>query len=178
MATLTTLTAHPPAHTFDPSLASASTNTQSIFSIFLPNLQGQGPIGTAFRIILKLHHHATRRITNSFGKEHFKFGFKRKEDELRDKAVKVVDLLQHSAELGNMEALYTLSQVSLVCPLVTHVSALGVNPLVTSFLPHIISYQTQHWPLLLSIPMRKRQEMRRRKPMLLSSTAQGIMELH
>lgn len=116
VATLTTLTAHPPAHTFDPSLASASSNTQSIFSSFLPNLQGQGPIGTAFRIILKLQQHTARRITNSFGKENLKFGYKKKEDDFRDKAVKVVDLLQHSAELGNMEALYTLSQASLFPP--------------------------------------------------------------
>jgi len=65
-------------------------------------------------------------------------------------AVKVVDLLQHSAELGNMEALYTLSQVVFGVPSLTHVSALGVTHLLPSFLPHIISYQTQHWPLLLS----------------------------
>lgn len=130
MATLTTLTAHPPAHTFDPSLASASSNTQSIFSSFLPNLQGQGPIGTAFRIILKLQQHTARRITNSFGKENLKFGYKKKEDDFRDKAVKVVDLLQHSAELGNMEALYTLSQASLVRSRVIHVLAVGINLLV------------------------------------------------
>jgi SEL1 protein len=127
MATLTTLTAHPPVHTLDPSLASASSNTQSIFSSLLPNLQGQGPIGSAFRIILKLHQHTARRITSSFGKENLKFGYKKKEDEMRDKAVKVVDLLQHSAELGNMEALYTISQVSLVCPLVIRFTALGIN---------------------------------------------------
>jgi SEL1 protein len=126
MATLTTLTAHPPVHTFDPSLASGSSNTQSIFSSFLPNLQGQGPIGSAFRIILKLQQHTARRITSSFGKENLKFGYKKKEDELRDKAVKVIDLLQHSSELGNMEALYTLSQVSLVCALVTHFTPVDI----------------------------------------------------
>ena len=126
MATLVTLTAHPPAHTFDPSLASANSNMQSIFSSFLPNLQGQGPIGSAFRIILKLHQHTARRIANSFGRETLKFGYKKKEDEIRDKAIKVIDLLQHSAELGNMDALYTLSLVSLVCPIVIRVPTMGL----------------------------------------------------
>jgi SEL1 protein len=127
MATLTTLTAHPPAHTFDPSIASASSNTQSIFSSLLPNLQGQGPIGSAFRIILKLQQHTARRLANSFGKETLKFSYKKKEDEIRDKAIKVIDLLQHSAELGNMDALYTLSQVSLVCSIVIHFPQIDIN---------------------------------------------------
>lgn len=33
---------------------------------------------------------------------------------MRGKAIKVVDLLQHSAELGHLDALYTLAQISLV----------------------------------------------------------------
>ena len=115
MSTLKTFTAHPPAHTFDPSLATAGSNVPSLFSSLLPNFQGQGPIGSAVRIILKLHQHTARRISNSFGRESLRFGYKRKEEELRSKAIKVVDLLQHSAELGNMRALYTLAQVSLVC---------------------------------------------------------------
>jgi hypothetical protein len=41
-------------------------------------------------------------------------GSRKKGDEMRGKAIKVVDLLQHSAELGNMDALYTLAQISLV----------------------------------------------------------------
>jgi hypothetical protein len=178
LATLTTLTAHPPAHTFDPSIASASSNSHSIFSSFLPNLQGQGPIGSAFRIILKLHHHTARRITNSFGRENLKFGYKKKEDEIRDKAVKVVDLLQHSAELGNMEALYTLSQLSLVCPLVIRVPSVGINRLVISFLLHVILYQTQPWHLALSTPMHKELGILHHKPMLPSFTVQGTTELY
>jgi SEL1 protein len=39
---------------------------------------------------------------------------KGKEEELRGKAIKVIDLLQHSAELGHLDALYTLARVSLV----------------------------------------------------------------
>lgn len=33
---------------------------------------------------------------------------------MRGKAIKVVDLLQHSAELGNLDALFTLGYISLV----------------------------------------------------------------
>jgi hypothetical protein len=178
MATLTTLTAHPPAHTFDPSLASASSNTQSIFSSFLPNFQGQGPVGSAFRIILRLQQHTARRIADSFGKENLKFGYKKKEDDMRDKAVKVIDLLQHSAELGNMDALYTLSQLSLVCILAVHVSVVGVNPLHIRFLLRVILYRTQHWHFPLSILMHKKLEMQHRKPILPSSTVQDITELY
>jgi hypothetical protein len=39
---------------------------------------------------------------------------------MRGKAIKVIDLLQHSAELGNTEALYTLARLSLVRSLVSH----------------------------------------------------------
>jgi hypothetical protein len=39
---------------------------------------------------------------------------KKREEEMRGKAIKVVDLLQHSAELGHLDALYTLAQILLV----------------------------------------------------------------
>jgi SEL1 protein len=39
---------------------------------------------------------------------------KQKEEEIQRKLVKVIDLLQHSAELGHTDALFTLAQVSLV----------------------------------------------------------------
>ncbi|KDR75713.1 hypothetical protein GALMADRAFT_69060 [Galerina marginata CBS 339.88] len=115
MSTLTSLRAHPPLHTFDPALASGSGNSKSIFSSFLPNLQGQGPIGSAVRIVLKLHNSLTR-ITNVFSQEGLGLGSKRKEEEMKGKAIKVIDLLQHSAELGNTDALFTLAQVSLFPP--------------------------------------------------------------
>ena len=38
----------------------------------------------------------------------------KKQDELKRKAVKVVDLLEHAIELGHVEAIYKLAQVSLV----------------------------------------------------------------
>ncbi|GLB37757.1 putative protein with sel1-like repeats [Lyophyllum shimeji] len=116
MSTLATLTAHPPAHTFDPSLASGTSNTKSLLSSFLPNIQGQGPIGSAMRIAVKLHHNTIRRLTGGFGKEGIGISSRRREDELRGKAIKVIDLLEHSAELGNADSLYTLAYVSLFPP--------------------------------------------------------------
>ena len=113
VSTLSTLKAHPPQHTFDPALANGNGHSKSIFSSFLPNLQGQGPIGSVVRIILKLHN-SVNRITNVLSPEGLGLGTKEKDEELRGKALKVIDLLQHSAELGNMDALFTLGQVSLV----------------------------------------------------------------
>lgn len=80
-------------------------------------MQGQGPIASAMRIAIKLLHHSwlPRSITGFLGKEFT--GGKRKDEELHGKAVKVIDLLQHAAELGNSDALYTLGQISLVCAL-------------------------------------------------------------
>ncbi|KAG2015685.1 MMS2 [Coprinopsis cinerea AmutBmut pab1-1] len=115
LATLSALKPHPSQYVFDASLAAGNSNTKSIFNSFLPNLQGQGPIGSAVRIILKLHHFAT----SAFGQERLGLGGsgkKKKDEELRGKSIKVMDLLQHSAELGNLDALYTLAMVSLFPP--------------------------------------------------------------
>ncbi|KAF6760305.1 hypothetical protein DFP72DRAFT_102262 [Ephemerocybe angulata] len=117
IATLSALKPHPsPQHVFDALLATSNDNTNSIFTSFLPNFQGQGPIGSAIRIILKLHHLATSRISSSFSKEGLGLGSKKREEEGKTKAIKVMDLLEHSADLGNMDALYTLGVVSLFPP--------------------------------------------------------------
>lgn len=113
MSTLTSIKIHPPQHTFDPALASGNGNSKSIFSSFLPNLQGQGPIGSMVRIVLKLHN-SLNRVTSVFSQEGLGLGSKKKDEEMRSKAIKVIDLLQHSAELGNTDALFTLGQVSFV----------------------------------------------------------------
>lgn len=113
MSTLTLLRAHPPQHTFDPALASGIGNSRSIFSSFLPNLQGQGPIGTVVRIILRLHS-SVSRFSSLLSAETLGLGTKKKDEEGSRKAIKIIDLLQHSAELGNMDALFILAQVSLV----------------------------------------------------------------
>lgn len=122
LSTLSTLTAHPPTYTHDPSYSSGGSS--SLLSSFLPNLQGQGPLGSAIRIAMKLHQNSwLTRLTSGLGKDTLGLGSSRKKnDEMRGKAIKVIDLLQHSAELGNMDALYTLAKVSLVC-LVTRLHA-------------------------------------------------------
>ena len=112
MASLATYT---PAHTYDPTAAASHIGSKSLLSTILPNLQGQGPIGNIFRILVKLHYNF-QQFASSLGREAMGTGNKRKEDDLRGKAIKVMDLLQHSAELGNMDALFTLGKVSLVGP--------------------------------------------------------------
>ena len=71
-------------------------------------------MGSAVRIVLKIHQYTFNRVGNAFNKDGLGLGSKKKDEELRGKAIKVVDLLQHSAELGNTDALYTLAHVSLV----------------------------------------------------------------
>ena len=86
----------------------------SIFSALLPNIQGQGPIASAMRIVLKLRHQSwvPSVVTEYLGKE--LGGGRKRDEEMHGKAVKVLDLLQHAAELGHSDALYTLAKISLV----------------------------------------------------------------
>lgn len=79
----------------------------SILATFIPSLEGQGPIGSAARILVKLH----QAIFNVLPKD---FSTRRREEDMHRKSIKVVDLLQHSAEMGNNDALYTLARISLV----------------------------------------------------------------
>ncbi|KAF9451494.1 hypothetical protein P691DRAFT_807605 [Macrolepiota fuliginosa MF-IS2] len=116
-AALAALTAHPPSFTFDPLLVTNG-NSKSILSSFLPNLQGQGPIGSALRILMKLHYHTVRRLTMALGlgQETVGMSSRRRDEEQRVRAVKVLDLLLHSVDLGNTDALFTLAKVSLFPP--------------------------------------------------------------
>ncbi|KAG6855982.1 hypothetical protein H0H87_008662 [Tephrocybe sp. NHM501043] len=68
------------------------------------------------RIAVKLHHHTIRRLSGSLGKDGLGVASRKKDEEQRGKAIKVVDLLEHSAELGNVDALYTLSHLYLFPP--------------------------------------------------------------
>ncbi|KAJ3715938.1 hypothetical protein DFJ43DRAFT_1101399 [Lentinula guzmanii] len=104
--TLSTLTAHPPAHTYD--AAAHLSSTKSLFTSFIPTLQGRGPIGSIYRIIYKIQH--------KLGSHKEQVTPKRQTEDLHPKAIKVVDLLQHSAELGNMDALFTYAKISLFPP--------------------------------------------------------------
>lgn len=114
MLTLASLTAHKPAHRFDPYLASGNPVTKSLISSFLPNFRGQGPIGSAIRIISKLHQYTFRQLSSSLGRDDVGTNSRKKDEEQTSKAIKVVDLLEHSAELGNMDAVFTLAQIYLV----------------------------------------------------------------
>lgn len=110
--TLSNLTAHPPSHTHDV-FSQPTTTTPSLLSALLPNPQGQGPLGSAIRIALKLRQQFF--LFRLFGGPSGSAA-RRKDEEMRSKAIKVVDLLQHSAELGNLDALYTLGYISLFPP--------------------------------------------------------------
>ena len=110
MSTLATLTALPPMQSEEPSHHS----TNFPLSALLHSTQGQGPIASALRILVKLRNHSwlPAFVTDYFGRE--SSNGRRKDEEHRGKAVKVLDLLHHAAELGHTDALYTLGQVSLV----------------------------------------------------------------
>ncbi|KAJ6611281.1 HCP-like protein [Mycena sp. CBHHK59/15] len=112
LATLSTMTANPPLHTYGSSfVAGNSANSRSLLSSFFPNVQGQGPLGSAMRIVIKLQRQIVNTILSGAGKES-----RTKREEAKGKAIKVIDLLQHSAELGHSDALYTLAQISLFPP--------------------------------------------------------------
>ncbi|KAG2159106.1 uncharacterized protein EDB93DRAFT_444749 [Suillus bovinus] len=110
--TLSNLTAHPPSHTHNV-FSQPTTTTPSLLSALLPNPQGQGPLGSAIRIALKLRQQFSlfRLLSRPNGS-----ATRRRDEEMHGKAIKVVDLLQHSAELGNLDALFTLGHISLFPP--------------------------------------------------------------
>lgn len=113
MSTLATLTALPPMQSEEPS---QHANTYPLSS-FLPTIQGQGPVASALRILVKLRNHSwlPSVVTDFLGRE--LTNGRKKDEEHKGKAVKVIDLLQHAADLGHTDALYTLGQVSLVSSL-------------------------------------------------------------
>lgn len=97
--------------------------SSSIWLALLPNAQGQGPIASAIRIALKLRQQKwiPGFVTQFFGKQ--LAGGRKKDEELTGKAVKVLDLLQHAADLGHTDALYTLAHLALVSLIVFSNSA-------------------------------------------------------
>lgn len=121
-------------------------------------MQGQGPLGSAVRIILKIHQYTFNRVGNAFSRDGLGLGSKKKDEELRGKAIKVIDLLQHSTELGNMDALFTLAHVSLVRVCTRHSNKMIIN-LGSFLLPNtsrrIPNWHTNHFPLMpLGLEMR------------------------
>ena len=108
--TLSNLTAYLPSRDHD-IFFKPDITAPSLLSAFLPNPQGQGPLGSALRIALKLRRQFF--LFRLFGGSSASAA-RRKDEEMRGKAIKVLDLLQYSAELGNLDAVFTLGQISLV----------------------------------------------------------------
>ncbi|PCH35634.1 HCP-like protein [Wolfiporia cocos MD-104 SS10] len=115
LSTLATLTAIPPSQSEEPSHYYSNGNGLQLSSFF-PSIQGHGPIASAMRIVIKLLHQSWLPQSVTGYLKHDLSGGRKKDEELHGKAVKVIDLLQHAAELGNMDALYTLGQVLLFPP--------------------------------------------------------------
>ncbi|KAG7091020.1 hypothetical protein E1B28_010081 [Marasmius oreades] len=111
MYTLSTMTANPPSHTHLSTFTAGYTDSSiSLFSSLSPYLQGKGPIGTFARIISKLYSKLPSQVSRTE-----KEGAKQRSETSR-RAIKVIDLLQHSAELGNMDALFTIAKIYLFPP--------------------------------------------------------------
>ena len=112
LATLATLTASP-SRAFETHHPFSWSTGNSFLSSFLPNPQGQGPLGSALRIAIKLRHQSwlPRFLSSRFSQES---GRRRSDEELKGRAIKVMDLLQHAADLGNLDALFVLGKLSLV----------------------------------------------------------------
>ncbi|KAH9922080.1 HCP-like protein [Fomitopsis serialis] len=116
ISTLSTLTALPSSQTEDSSPYLSHNNNGFQLSSLFPSIQGHGPIASAMRIAMKLLHHPWLPASlTGYVKEELGGG-RRKDTELHGKAVKVIDLLQHAADLGHTDALYTLAQISLSPP--------------------------------------------------------------
>ncbi|KAF8270495.1 hypothetical protein EI94DRAFT_775294 [Lactarius quietus] len=115
LATLATLTTSPSSRAFETHHPFSWSTGNSVLSSFLPNPQGQGPLGSALRIAIKLRHQSwlPRFLSSRFSQES---GRRRSDEELRGRAIKVMDLLQHAADLGNLDALFVLGKLYLLPP--------------------------------------------------------------
>ncbi|KAH7883181.1 hypothetical protein F5I97DRAFT_1902756 [Phlebopus sp. FC_14] len=114
ISTLSNLTAQPPPQ-YDPFEEPSPSSLSSFLSSFYPSTR-QGPLGNAIRIVLKLRQQLSFLDIFSSSRNSNNSRSRKKDEESRGKAIKVIDLLQHSADLGNMEALYTLAHISLFPP--------------------------------------------------------------
>lgn len=113
MITLSNLTAHPPPYDHEPFAQSSVSQVSSFLASYLPAAQGQGPIGNVVRIVGKLRQKFSPFRLLAW-MDTSAAAARKRDEEMRGKAIKVIDLLQYSAELGNVDALYTLAQLSLV----------------------------------------------------------------
>lgn len=110
MNTLSTLQAHIPSYGSPNEQFHIQSASQKLLTSIRTNvLQGPGPLGNFVRAAIKVQEKLLRKI----GTEGLSRRLRRAED-VQGKSIKVIDLLQYAVELGSMDALYTLAQVSLV----------------------------------------------------------------
>lgn len=112
LVTLASITALPSSRAFESPHQLSWRTGNSILSSFLPNPQGRGPLGSAIRVAIKLRHQSwlPRFLSSRLSQE----GRRRSDEELSGRAIKVMDLLQHAADLGHLDAFFTLGKISLV----------------------------------------------------------------
>ncbi|KAI0002186.1 HCP-like protein [Russula compacta] len=115
LATLATLTALPLSSAYETHHQISWHTGNSILSSILPNPQGQGPLGSAIRIAIRLRHQSwlPRFLSSRLSQDS---GRLRSEEEMNGRAIKVIDLLQHAADLGHLDALFALGKISLLPP--------------------------------------------------------------
>ncbi|KIY68091.1 HCP-like protein [Cylindrobasidium torrendii FP15055 ss-10] len=107
MHTLTALSSIPSP--YQPLSVPSNAQTTSMLSSLGSSL---GPTGSIIRIVDRLQQRVLRVLLGTGPSR----AARRAEEDSRYKSVKVLDLLQHSTELGNLDALYTLGHVSLFPP--------------------------------------------------------------
>jgi SEL1 protein len=109
--TLASITALPSSRTYEPPHQLSWRTKDSILSSFLPNPQGHGPLAVSIRVAIKLRHQSwlPRFLSSRLSQEG-----RRSDEELSGRAIKVMDLLQHAADLGHLDAFFTLGKISLV----------------------------------------------------------------
>ena len=112
LVTLASITALPSSRAFETPHQFSWRTGNTILSSFLPNPQGRGPLGAAIRIAIRLRHQSwlPRFVSSRLSQ----VGRRRSDEELCGRAIKVMDLLQHAADLGHLDALFTLGKISLV----------------------------------------------------------------
>ncbi|KAI0272118.1 hypothetical protein BGY98DRAFT_1002630 [Russula aff. rugulosa BPL654] len=113
LVTLASITALPSSRTYEPPHQLSWRTKDSILSSFLPNPQGRGPLAVSIRVAIKLRHQSwlPRFLSSRLSQEGL-----RSDEELSGRAIKVMDLLQHAADLGHLDAFFTLGKISLLPP--------------------------------------------------------------
>jgi SEL1 protein len=113
--TLSTLTAQLPQHTPEASFNPYQSQNTPLLASFLPSIHGYGPVASVLRIAQRLRQKSWLPKALG-GKNERNGGSRRRDDDLSGKAIKVIDLLSHSAELGHTDALFMLAKISLLPP--------------------------------------------------------------